>query len=70
MQCRINSDDNDKSCDKPALDDSDNGYCVEHEIEYLKWCIMANRARITELEQIPERNKLCQDQETTTKVST
>ena len=46
-------------CDKPSLPfgDSDNGFCLYHEIEFLKWCITANRARIKELEQEQKGNE-------------
>ena len=33
------------------------GYCPECEIEFLKWCITANRARIKELEQEQKGNE-------------
>ena len=44
--------------------------CVEHEIEFLKWCITANRARIKELEQEQERNKSCEVMTSTGTVAT
>ena len=46
-----------QACDKPSLEDSDMGYCLEHEIEFLKWGITANRARIKELEQEQKGNE-------------
>ena len=60
--CQINRDESDKSCVDPALEDSDFGYCLEHEIEFLKWCITANRARIKELKKIKEKQNELNDQ--------